>query len=55
VSKSDPSIPASLSKLSLNEGDVIIIGSSDEKIRAELGAKTAALELLKSHARRTKS
>ena len=55
VSKSVPSIPASLSKLSLNEGDVIIIGSSDEKIRAELGAKTAALELLKSHARRTKS
>jgi predicted transcriptional regulator len=55
VSKSDPSIPASLSKLSLNEGDVIIIGSSDEKIRAELGAKTAALELLKSHARRAKS
>jgi hypothetical protein len=55
VSKSDPSIPPTLSKLSLNEGDVIIIGSSDEKIRAELGAKTAALELLKSHARRTKS
>jgi predicted transcriptional regulator len=55
VSKSDPSIPASLSKLSLNEGDVIIIGSSDEKIRAELGAKTAALELLKSRARRAKS
>ena len=55
VSKSDSSIPASLSKLSLNEGDVIIIGSSNEKIKAELGAKTAALELLKSHARRTKS
>ena len=55
VSKSDPSIPASLSKLSLNEGDVIIIGTSDEKIRAELGAKTAALELLKLHAPRTKS
>jgi hypothetical protein len=55
VSKSDPSIPASLSNLSLNEGDVIIIGSSDEKIRAELGAKTAALELLKSRSRRTKS
>jgi ribosomal protein S25 len=47
VSKSDPSILAALSKLSLNEGDVIIIGSADEKIRAELGAKTAALELLK--------
>jgi predicted transcriptional regulator len=51
VSKSDPSIPASLSKLSLNEGDIIIIGSSDEKIKAELGAKTAALELLKSRTR----
>jgi len=48
VSKSDPFIIAALSKLSLNEGDVIIIGSADEKIRAELGAKTAALELLKS-------
>ena len=48
VSKSDPSILARLSKLSLNEGDVIIIGSADEKIRAELGAKTAAVELLKS-------
>ena len=55
VSKSDHSIPASLSKLTLSEGDIIIIGSSDEKIRAELGAKTAALELLKSHAGRTKS
>jgi hypothetical protein len=48
LSKTDPSIFAALSKLSLNEGDVIIIGSADEKIRAELGAKTAALELLKS-------
>lgn len=48
VSKREPSILDSLSKLSLNEGDVIIIGSADEKIRAELGAKTAALELLKS-------
>jgi hypothetical protein len=48
VSKSDPSILASLSKLDLNEGDVIIIGSADEKIKAEFGAKTSALELLKS-------
>jgi hypothetical protein len=48
VSKNDPSILASLSKLDLNEGDVIIIGSADEKIKAEFGAKTAALELLKS-------
>jgi hypothetical protein len=35
----------------LNEGDVIIIGSADEKIKAELGAKTAALELLRSRNR----
>lgn len=48
VSESDPSILASLSKLDLNEGDVIIIGSADEKIKAEFGAKAAALELLKS-------
>lgn len=48
VSKSDPSILASLSKLDLNDGDVIVIGSADEKIKAEFGAKTAALELLKS-------
>jgi hypothetical protein len=47
----DPIILAALSKLSLNEGDVIIIGSADEKIRAELGAKTAAIELLKSKSR----
>lgn len=48
VSKDNPNILASLSKLNLNEGDVIIIGSADEKIKAELGVKTAALELLKS-------
>ena len=48
VSESGSSIIAALSKLSLNEGDVIIIGSADEKIRAELGVKTAALELLKT-------
>lgn len=47
VSKNDPSILASLSKLTLKEGDVIIIGSADERIKAELGAETAALELLK--------
>jgi hypothetical protein len=50
VSKNDPSILASLSGLGLSDGDVIIIGSADEKIKAELGAKTAALELLKSKA-----
>jgi predicted transcriptional regulator len=48
VSKHAPSILASLSKLNLKEGDVIIIGSADEKIKAELGAKAAALELVKS-------
>jgi hypothetical protein len=32
----------------LKEDDVIIIGSADEKIKAELGVKTAALELLKT-------
>jgi hypothetical protein len=48
VSKNDASLLASLSSLGLNEGDVIIIGSADEKMRAELGARTAALELLKS-------
>ena len=47
VSKNDPSILASLSELRLKEGDVIIIGSAEEKIKAELGAKTAALELIK--------
>jgi hypothetical protein len=51
VSKSDSSIIDALSKLSLNEGDVVIIGSADEKIKAELGAKAAALDLLKSKPR----
>jgi hypothetical protein len=37
-----------LSKLNLTEGDVIIIGSADEKIKAEIGVKTAALELLRT-------
>jgi hypothetical protein len=47
VSKNDPSILASLSGLNLKEGDAIIIGSAEEKIKAELGAKTAAIELFK--------
>jgi len=47
VSKSESTLLVALSKLSLEEGDIIIIGSADEKIKAELGAKTAALELLK--------
>jgi predicted transcriptional regulator len=35
-------------KLNPKEGDAIIIGSADDKIKADLGAKTAALQLLKS-------
>jgi hypothetical protein len=37
-----------LSKLNPKERDVIIIGSADKKIKAEFGAKIAALQLLKS-------
>ena len=48
ASKSGSSLIAALSILSLKEGDVVIIGSADEKIKAELGVKTAALELLKT-------
>jgi aminoglycoside N3'-acetyltransferase len=48
VLESDQSIFTSLSKLSLKEGDVIIIGSANEKINAELGARTAALDLLRT-------
>jgi len=47
VSEAGSSIVAALSKLSLKEGDVMVIGSADEKLKAEFGAKTAALELLK--------
>jgi hypothetical protein len=52
VSRIDSCLLVALSKLSLKEGDVIIIGSADEKIKAELGAKTAALELLKTKNRK---
>lgn len=52
VSRIDSCLLVALSKLSLKEGDVIIIGSADEKIKAELGAKTAALELLKTKKRK---
>jgi len=52
ISKSDPSLLAKLSNLSLKEGDVLVIGSGEEKIRAELGALSAALELLKSKDKR---
>jgi predicted transcriptional regulator len=44
--RNDPAVRALLSKLNLNEGDVIIIGSADEKIRAELGARMAAIRLI---------
>jgi len=37
-----------LSELNPKDGDVIIIGSADEKVRAEFGAKMAALQLLKA-------
>jgi len=37
-----------LSKLSPKEGDVIIIGSADEKVRSEFGAKMAAIQLLRT-------
>lgn len=47
IRKTGSSIATSLSKLSLKEGDVIVIGSADEKLQAALGAKAAALELLK--------
>ncbi|UCG36434.1 MAG: hypothetical protein JSV64_07465 [Candidatus Bathyarchaeota archaeon] len=44
-----PSIHAKLiSELHPKENDVIIIGSAETKMNAELGARTAALELLRS-------
>lgn len=48
LSETGSSVVAALSKLSLEEGDVIVIGSADERFKAELGVKTAALELLKT-------
>jgi hypothetical protein len=48
LSETGSSIVGVLSKLSLKEGDVILIGSADEMFKAELGVKTAALELLKT-------
>ena len=48
VSEAGSSVGALLSKLNLKEGDVVIIGSADERFKAELGVKTAALELLKT-------
>lgn len=43
-----------LSKLSPKENDVIIIGSAENKTSAEIGAKMAALELLKSQSEQKK-
>jgi len=40
-----------ISKLKPKENDVIIIGSAENKLTAELGAKAAVLELLKSKKR----
>jgi len=37
-----------VSKLNPKESDVIIVGSGESKTSAEIGAKMAALELLKS-------
>ena len=48
LSEKGSSIVSALSKLNLKEGDAIIIGSADERFKAELGARTAALELLKT-------
>jgi len=48
MSETCPSVAVALSKLSLREGDVVIIGSANERFKAGLGAKTAALELLKT-------
>ena len=46
--KSPPIHDTLIAKLKPTENDVIIIGSANEKRTAELGAKTAAFELLKS-------
>lgn len=48
LSRCDPQILTLFSKLSLHDGDVVIVGSGDDKIKAELGAKSAALQLLRS-------
>jgi hypothetical protein len=47
ISTNDPSLSNALKTLNLKENDVIIIGSADEKTKAELGAQAAAIELLK--------
>ena len=51
LSKTGSSMAEVLSKLSLKEGDVIVIGSADDRFKAELGVRAAALELLKTKTR----
>ena len=41
-----------LLRLKPRKGDVIIVGSASDILSAELGAKTAALELLRSMSRK---
>ncbi len=40
-----------VSELTPKENDVIIVGSGENETRAEIGAKMAVLELLKSESR----
>jgi hypothetical protein len=51
ASKIDTALASALLNLNLREGDVVIIGSGNEKIDAELGARAAAIGLLKSNRR----
>lgn len=52
LSETGSSIVGVLSRLSLKEGDVIVIGSADDRFKAELGVRAAALELLKTKDRK---
>ena len=48
VFSEDVAVHTLLSRMILEDGDVIVIGSADTKLRAELGAKMAAIRLLES-------
>ncbi len=48
VSSEDEAVHTLLSKVTLENSDVIVIGSADTKLKAELGAKMAAIRLLES-------
>ncbi len=48
VSSEDEAVHTLLSKMTLENSDVIVIGSADTKLKAELGAKMAAIRLLES-------